>query len=159
MTAGGAHARALEDRIRALLHEHADRIEPGDGLPAIRARIRRPWWRRALAHLTASKTAARGATRTAATAAPLGGTTAMDTVQREAQQLRPDDIITRHPDHPDRQVWYRVARWPRRVSHAQVLVDYTTRPEQLDGDTFGVLVLDIDQECRVIPAHTQGGQA
>lgn len=159
MTAEGAHARALEDRIRALLLEHADRIEPGDGLPDIRARIRRPWWRRALAHLTASKTAAPGWTPGTAEPNSYRELKDMDTVQREAQQLRPDDIITRHPDHPDRQVWYRVARWPRRVSHAQVLVDYTTRPEQLGGETFGVLVLDIDQECRVVPAHTQGGQA
>lgn len=59
MTAEGAHARALEDRIRALLHEHADLTVPGDGLPAIRARIRRPWWRRVLAYFTPhSKTAA-----------------------------------------------------------------------------------------------------
>jgi hypothetical protein len=59
VTAGGAHARAREAHIRALLHEHADRVVPGDALLEIRARIaRRPWWRRALAHLTASKTAA-----------------------------------------------------------------------------------------------------
>lgn len=65
MTAEGAHARAREAHTRALLHEAAGLVVPGDGLPEIRARIaRRPWWRRAL---TASKTAARGATRTAAT--------------------------------------------------------------------------------------------
>ncbi|MEV4671006.1 hypothetical protein AB0K34_05065 [Actinomadura sp. NPDC049382] len=66
MTAEGAHARAREAHIRALLHEHADRVVPGGGLLEIRARIaRRPWWRRALAHLTASKTAAPGASGTA----------------------------------------------------------------------------------------------
>lgn len=93
------------------------------------------------------------------TAAPLGGDTAMDTVQKEAQRLHPDDVITVHPDHPERKVWYRVSGWPRHVSHAQVLVDYTCRPERIDGESCGVLVLDIDQECQVIPAHTQGGQA
>ena len=67
MTAEGAHARAREAHIRRLLHEHADRVVPGDGLLEIRARIaRRPWWRRALAHLTASKTAAPAGPGTAA---------------------------------------------------------------------------------------------
>lgn len=83
----------------------------------------------------------------------------MDSIPRQAQQLRPDDIITRHPDHPSQPVWYRVAKWPRKVSHAQVLVDYTARSERLDGESFGVLILDVDQECQVVPAHTFGGQA
>lgn len=44
---GGAHARRLEGRTRALLAEQAGLVVPGDGLPVIRARIaRRPWWRR-----------------------------------------------------------------------------------------------------------------
>lgn len=93
------------------------------------------------------------------TAAPLGGDTAMDSIPRQAQQLRPDDIITRHPDHPNREVWYRVDGWPRRVSHAQMLVNYTCRPARISGDSAGVLILDIDQECQVVPAHTQGGAA
>lgn len=83
----------------------------------------------------------------------------METVPREAQHLRPGDILTRHPDHPNREVWYRVDGWPRRVSHAQMLVNYTCRPARLSGDSAGVLVLDIDQECQVVPAHTQGGAA
>lgn len=83
----------------------------------------------------------------------------MDTVQKEAQRLHPDDVIVRHPDHPSQEVWYRVSAWPRHVSHAQVLVDYTARPERIDGESSGVLVLDLDQPCQVVPAHTRGGQA
>jgi hypothetical protein len=84
---------------------------------------------------------------------------AMNSIPRQAQELRPDDIITRHPDHPGREVWYRVDGWPKRVSHGQMLVNYRCRPAHLSGDSAGVLVLDIDQECQVVPAHTQGGAA
>lgn len=116
MTAGGAHARALEAQIRWLLHGHAETVVPGDGLPLIRARIaRRPWWRRALAHLTASKTAAPGGAGTAATAAPLGGTTAMTIISRHARDLHAGDVITADPDHDDRPVRWRVSRPPVRT--------------------------------------------
>jgi hypothetical protein len=65
MTAEGAHARAREAHIRRLLYEAAGLTVPGDGLPEIRARIaRRPWWRRALAHLTRSTNGAPAATGT-----------------------------------------------------------------------------------------------
>jgi hypothetical protein len=81
----------------------------------------------------------------------------METLQRQAQQLQPGDVITRHPDHPDRDVWYRVSTWPRRITAASVLIDYTCRPERLDGEACGVLMLDLDQPCQVVPAHTHGG--
>jgi hypothetical protein len=82
---------------------------------------------------------------------------AMETVPKEAQRLQPGDVITRHPDHPDRDVWYRVATWPRRITAASVLIDYTCRPEQVNGETAGVLMLDLDQPCEVVPAHAHGG--
>lgn len=98
MTAGGAHARALEDRIRALLHEHAATVEPGDGLLEIRARIaRRPWWRRALAHLTASKTAAPGLQpEAAAKAAPIREDTAMPIIHHEDASVYGKGVV-HHP--------------------------------------------------------------
>lgn len=172
--------------LRRALAAEAEQVAPSDGLARIQARVaarRRPWWRRVWGRLASHGHDWQGdpiapddvrcricGQRPCKNGAPAGPGTPpnptavkepkdMETVPREAQELRPDDIITRHPDHPGRKVWYRVARWPRRVSHAQVLVDYTARPEQVDGETSGVLVLDVDQECQVVPAHTQGGQA
>ena len=133
------------DRVRAALAAFAASVQPRPALSLIRDRTR--------------KNAAPADTGAAPNPTAVKEPKDMDSIPRQAQQLRPDDIITRHPDHPGKQVWYRVAKWPRKVSHAQVIVDYTARSEQVNGQTFGVLILDVDQECQVVPAHSHGGQA
>lgn len=79
--------------------------------------------------------------------------TNMSSIPRPAHELRPGDIITVHPDHPDRAIRYRVTAWARRIDDASVLVDYTTPPAMtsghVTGPTSGVLVLDRDQSCQV----------
>lgn len=147
MTAEGAHARALEAYTRRLLHEHAATVVPGDGLPLIRARIaRRPWWRRVLAHLTASKTAARGATRTAAKAEPIREDTAMTTIiQRRAREVRAGDIIVRDPDHSRAVRWRVTAR--KLTADGTVIVDYfdiTDEPEPGIAHFDALTLLDVE---------------
>ncbi len=132
MTAEGAHARALEAHTRRLLAEHAATVAPGDGLPAIRARIRRPWWRRALAHLTASKTAARGATRAAAKPNDCLESKDMTTIiSRRARDLHAGDVITHDPDH-DRPVRWRVSRPAVRTRDGEYAL--TTVTDQATGE-------------------------
>lgn len=88
----------------------------------------------------------------------------MDSIPRRARDLRPGDIITRHPEHPERAIHYRVTTWPQAISDGRVVFDYSTPPEraacgcQMSGG-IGALNLPQDQLCQIIPARTQGGQA
>ena len=83
-------------------------------------------------------------------------------IPRPACALRQGDTITRHPDHPERPVRYRVESDPR-GTFAGVVVDYSAPAEDLPGCTpnhdraEGRLVLRTNQPCEIEPPETAGG--
>lgn len=129
--------------MRDLLTLAANTITPtGDGLTVIRTRIGgAPLHGDAATHHDDQ----------------LGSKTPMSIVSKPASALRPGDTITRHPDHPDRRVRYRVIRGACRAVDG-VVIDYTAPADEIAGlvpndHASGVLFLNPNQPCEVEPAR------
>ncbi|MGI5418690.1 hypothetical protein [Actinomadura luteofluorescens] len=136
-----------EERVLAeLLQLAGNTVVPSDGLERIRARIaqpRRPWWRRALAHLT-RKNGAPGCNPGTPDHCTTNGwkePKAMTTIiRRRARDVRAGDIITADPDHNGLPVRWRVSSRPKLTGEGVAIIDY----------------VDISDEPRAGIAHFDG---
>jgi len=139
-----ARHRRRERLLRALLHQTANTVTPSlDGLARIHDRIH-------------NKSGAPGVQPGTPRSTNGWKEPKAMPIMRPVEQLRPDDVIVRHPDHPDRTVHYRVSRWPKSLDNGEVIVDYTEPAADGHGPSLGVLCVPRGHLCHIEPGPAAG---